>query len=152
MSRANASATPQQGRRRLERRDAPPIWKHLASRMLLSLFASVAFHATAAHAAPPFAAPFHAYEVPGSIRFVTAANVNDDGYADVIATHGDSGLSILWGDGAGSLISRTDLHVGYAPAQAVAADVNSDSRTDLLVPNAGAASVSVMLAQADGSF
>ena len=106
----------------------------------------------AARAEPPFEAPFHAYEVPGSIRFVATAEVNDDGHADVIVAHGDSSLTILFGDGAGTLTSRTDLVLSSRPAQAVAADVNGDSRTDLLVASATATMISVLLAQAGGTF
>ena len=64
---------------------------------------------------------------------VTAADVNGDGWVDLITcNYGDNTLTVLTNNGAGVFGSDATLNVGSGPESLTAADVNGDGRMDLI--------------------
>src|SRR4051812_3638295 len=73
------------------------------------------------------------------------ADFNGDGYMDVAAANKTGTVSILLGNGTGSLGTATDFEVGYLPNSVCTADFNSDSIPDLATANMGPWNASVLL-------
>jgi len=85
--------------------------------------------------------------------FVTAADVNGDGSADLIsANYGSNTLSVLTNNGSGGFTTTATLTVGQQPRCVVAADVNGDGATDLISANSGSATFSVLTNSGSGGF
>src|SRR5678816_4045157 len=82
---------------------------------------------------------------------VAAADVNNDGKPDLIATHQLS-LSILLGIGDGTFQAKVDYPVGLMPASIAVADLNNDGKLDIVTANASVNTLSVLLGNGDGSF
>jgi hypothetical protein len=91
-------------------------------------------------------------------KAVVFADVNSDGRPDlVVANYGrrdDPGntVSVLLGNGDGSFQPQQTFTVGQGPRAVAVADVNGDSRPDLIVSNYLDNSVSVLLGNGAGSF
>ena|SRR5580658_10162280 len=51
-----------------------------------------------------------------------------------------------------SFVARTDLLVGQGPSAVATADLNADSKLDLVISNEFSNSVSVLLGNGDGTF
>jgi hypothetical protein len=67
---------------------------------------------------------------------VVAADVNGDGYVDLIsANENDVTLSVLTNDGSGNFITASTPYVGDTPISVAAADVNGDGAVDLICAN-----------------
>ena len=67
---------------------------------------------------------------------VIAADVNGDGYVDLItADNGTNTLTILTNTGNGTFVFGTNITVGNGPACVVAADFNGDGKLDLACVN-----------------
>ena len=84
----------------------------------------------------------------GTVFGVMLADLNADGRLDVITATPDSNtLSVLLGNGDGTFGAAVprDLATGNKPFWVVAADLNADSRPDLISANYTAATVSVLL-------
>jgi hypothetical protein len=64
----------------------------------------------------------------------------------------DDTLRVLNAEGGGALLFDAEYPTGASPSSVTAADLNGDGLADLLVTNAGEASVSVRLAWAEGAF
>jgi len=94
--------------------------------------------------------------IPGAnhASFVTAADVDDDGHADLlIADRGAHLLHLLLGDGTGEFVAATESYeVGVGSNFAAAADVDGDGRTDILSANPSAGTVTIRYQGAEGSF
>jgi hypothetical protein len=89
--------------------------------------------------------------------WVTAADVNGDGKADLIsANYGPSGtgntLTILTNNGTGGFALATSPVVGNGPLAVVAADVNGDGKADLIAADAAAYTLSVLTNNGAGGF
>jgi hypothetical protein len=73
------------------------------------------------------------YPVGSNPYAVTAADVNGDGWVDLIACNeGNNTLTVLTNNGAGVFGSNATLNVGSGPESLTAADVNGDGRMDLI--------------------
>jgi hypothetical protein len=87
---------------------------------------------------------------PGSIA---VADVNGDGYLDVIAANGNnSTVDVLLGNGDGTFRPQLTNPVGFGASSLVVGDLNGDGYTDLIVSNSGANTISILLGNGDGTF
>lgn len=77
---------------------------------------------------------------------VAVADFNGDGLLDAVTSDADTGtVSLLPGDGNGTLTYAAAYAVGLSPSGIVVGDFNGDGRPDAAVANAGSNSVSVLL-------
>src|SRR6202012_154981 len=77
---------------------------------------------------------------------LTTGDFNDDGKLDVaVANTGDNTISILLGNGSGSLtVSGSPIAVGRDPEAIRSADFNGDGYSDLAVANYADGTVSIL--------
>ena len=84
-------------------------------------------------------------------RYITAADFNGDGHADVAVTNAATGIiALLYGDGHGNFTSRMDIATGAEPSGIATGDFNGDGAVDLAVANAAANAVSVLINRPPG--
>jgi hypothetical protein len=89
---------------------------------------------------------------------VATGDFNGDGYLDVVTANqddcssGTGSVSILLGNGDGTLQSQVQFGVGNCPQMAIVADFNGDGKLDLAVVNLGDSTVSILLGSGDGTF
>ncbi|HSN18661.1 MAG TPA: VCBS repeat-containing protein [Gammaproteobacteria bacterium] len=84
---------------------------------------------------------------------VTAADVNHDGFPDILTANANSGtVSVLFNRGDGSFRTPVIYPAGHRPVAAAAADVNGDGHLDLVVADASGDSVLVLLNDGLGDF
>jgi hypothetical protein len=81
---------------------------------------------------------------------VAVSDLNGDGLADLLATNNDDAfsnglVSVFFGNGTGAFSARSDYLVGLGPSNPIAADLNSNSRPDIVVANLGSNSLTVFL-------
>src|SRR6266853_5002238 len=82
-----------------------------------------------------------------------AVDFNGDGKLDVaVAEPNSNTISILFGNGDGTLQSHIDLPVGQGPRSLVAGDFNNDGKVDIAVANQTDNTVSILLGNGGGSF
>jgi hypothetical protein len=81
------------------------------------------------------------------------ARIDDDATLDVaVAAPRALGVAILPGSGKGEFGGGQSLQAGKSPSKPVAADLDRDGRTDLVVPNSDGSTVTVFLAKPGGEF
>lgn len=94
--------------------------------------------------------------VTGTSPFqVLAAELNGDGFPEVVSANEGSGTVTVWlnrGDGNGTFSGRRDYRVGRQPACSDAADFNEDGFNDLVVANRGSRNISILLNEGNGLF
>jgi hypothetical protein len=85
--------------------------------------------------------------------FVTTADVNGDGKADLIfANAGSNTVSVLLNNGDGTFAAKEDYATGSNPHSITVADVNGDGKADLIAANYSGVGVSVLLNNGNGTF
>ena len=86
---------------------------------------------------------------------VAIADLNRDGWPDLVTTHGGGAVSVQRNAGDGTFappsLSSDVCAVGAYPTSVAIADLDCDGRLDLAVGNADP-TVSVLLGNGDGSF
>ncbi|MDO7884318.1 T9SS type A sorting domain-containing protein [Hymenobacter cheonanensis] len=84
---------------------------------------------------------------------VAAADVNNDGYPDLLAANAySSTVSVRLNSGSGTFGGSLNVPVGSFPFGVVAADVNGDGNLDLLTANNVSGTASVCLGTGNGTF
>ncbi len=89
--------------------------------------------------------------------FVRVADLDGDGVPDISTANDNASsppnyVSVLLGNGNGTLAAKADFLVGVSPQVLAVADVNLDGKNDLIVPNSNETTVSVLLGVGDGTF
>lgn len=88
---------------------------------------------------------------------VAVADFNKDGKPDIVVVGGNlqsnGSVNLLFGTPTGEFsLSPRDLNAGLTPSTVVAADVNNDSNSDLIVGNFRSNNVSISLGDGKGNF
>jgi FG-GAP-like repeat/FG-GAP repeat len=113
------------------------------------------FAATAFAQAPPSVsfvarADFLVGQAPS---VVAVADLNSDGKPDVVvANRGSSNVSVLLGNGDGTLQPAVNYPVGTNPSSVQIGDFNGDGKLDLIVANEASSTLSALLGNGDGTF
>jgi hypothetical protein len=77
------------------------------------------------------------YEVGPQPNCVVAADINGDGWPDLITANNGSGtITVLTNNRSGGFVSNTACQVGFQPRSVVAADINGDGWPDLITATA----------------
>lgn len=98
------------------------------------------------------------YETGDASTNLTMADLNGDSRLDlVVANYGADGatlgsISVLLGNGDGTVQPRTNYSAGVGPYCVTVADVNGDGGPDLVATNWNSSTVSVLLGRGDGTF
>ena len=109
-------------------------------------------------AANPLFAPPVSYVTGFYPYSVAIGDLNGDGKRDVaVANYDANTVSVLLGNGDGTLSAKTDFATGDGPSAVAIADMNGDNKPDLVVADFGPCcsfpgSVSVLLGHGDGIF
>jgi len=84
---------------------------------------------------------------------VAVADVSGDGKPDVVTANlGSDSVTVLLGNGDGSIRTIVDYPAGQQPVSLAVADVSGDGKPDLIEGNQGDGTVSVLLGNGDGTF
>ncbi len=99
-------------------------------------------------------APATAYTLQPGVWTLLVADFNSDGKRDVaVVSNEESGfVSVLLGNGDGTLKPPVTYPAGSYPSVMTASDFNADGRPDLAVANTGSQNISVLHANANGTF
>jgi hypothetical protein len=97
------------------------------------------------------------YAVGAAPIFLTVADINGDGAPDVIvANRGVSGtagnVSVLLGNGNGTLQPQQTLATGSYPFSVAVADLNGDGHPDIVVANAMDSDLGIFFGNGNGTF
>lgn len=99
--------------------------------------------------------PLASYSTGQNPQSVVVGDLNNDGAPDAVVVNASSNtVTVLIDkkDGTGSFNAPTSFPVGTGPYSAVLADVNGDSKLDVVTANMTAGTVSVLLGNGSGSF
>ncbi|MGE0055708.1 MAG: FG-GAP-like repeat-containing protein [Hyphomicrobium sp.] len=89
----------------------------------------------------------------GISPLVVSADLNGDGFADLVSMTSDTTIGVLIANGDGTFQAPVDYASGIYPVQISLSDVNSDGATDIIVPNyISPGTLSVLLGNGDGTF
>lgn len=105
---------------------------------------------------PAVGSPFSALRTPNPHNHGLAlGDINGDGRLDITtANQNDNSIAVLLNDGAGGFTPGpgSPFGVGRSPYPHALGDVDGDGSLDLLAPNVGSNSVSVLLGNGKGGF
>jgi len=84
---------------------------------------------------------------------VAVTDLNSDGKPDVVVANGGSNnVTVLLGNGDGTLQPAVNYPVGANPSSVQIGDFNGDGKLDLIVANQASSTLSVLLGNGDGTF
>jgi FG-GAP-like repeat len=93
------------------------------------------------------------YKVGNAPTAVAIADLNGDGFQDLIVCNGGDGtVTVLLGNGKGGFAVQSTTSVGMFPVSVAAADFNGDGHIDVAVANSGSSNLSILLGKGDGTF
>jgi hypothetical protein len=93
------------------------------------------------------------YDPQAKSAYLTIADVDNDGYQDIIGAHFDENkLSVLLNKVDGSYSDPVFYVTGSNPFPPTVADMNKDGYKDIIVSNNGGENVSVFMNKGDGTF
>jgi hypothetical protein len=88
-------------------------------------------------------------------RWVSVADVNQDGIPDILVTNADGGtVTVLLGDGEGRFreASGSPFAAGHLPNDIAIADMNGDGHPDLVIPDHQSPYITILLGDGKGGF
>jgi uncharacterized repeat protein (TIGR01451 family) len=81
------------------------------------------------------------------------ADLNGDSKLDVVVVNqGNNTVSVLLGNGDGTLQAKVDYPVGFSPQDLSLADMNGDGKLDIVVTNQTGNTISILLGNGNGTF
>lgn len=84
---------------------------------------------------------------------VTAADLNGDGYQDLVSESSPTTISVMLANGDGTFQPAVNYNAGHDLNGVSVADLNNDGRIDFAISNGGAnGAVAVLLGNGDGTF
>ena len=87
----------------------------------------------------------------GAVKSLEVQDITGDGHDDIVAGEPNT-LTVYAGDGSGGFSVRTDIDVPGASGRLHIADVNGDSKADVLLGSESAGSVSILFGDGTGGF
>jgi hypothetical protein len=90
--------------------------------------------------------------LPGITNGLVIADLNGDGWPDVVLAGKDPVVYVLLNDGKGSLTLAGTYPISGAGYELVAADVNNDGKPDLCIAMTSTTRVAILLGNGDGTF
>ncbi len=123
----------------------------------LMLLLTVACFATTSEAEPLFEAPFYSRNAGALTGRIAVGDLNEDGRPDVAAAESPKGslpgnVTILLGNGDGTLSLGGAYEAGFDPRGIAISDLNGDGHVDLIVANAYSDFFTLLLGNGDGTF
>jgi hypothetical protein len=95
------------------------------------------------------------FDAPNSPNAVALGYLNEDGKVDVVVSNDDGrpqGLSVLLGNGDGTVQLPITYETGNDPHSVVLSDFDGDGHLDAAVVNRGSETLSILLGNGDGTF
>ena len=100
--------------------------------------------------------PVNTIPIQGSISFLAAADINQDGHVDLLATNAGTtggnpgGLIVLLGKGDGTFQPAMNVPVSGKAGAIVVADFNGDGKLDAVISNSVSSAESLVFLPGDG--
>ncbi|MDT7778742.1 MAG: hypothetical protein QOC99_1254 [Acidobacteriota bacterium] len=86
----------------------------------------------------------------GSARYAGVADFNGDGKLDVVTAGQSDGVSVLLGNGAGSILTAKSVSTGFSAAAVAVGDFNGDGKPDIAA--VGHSTVAIIPGDGNGGF
>ncbi|MDA0813281.1 MAG: VCBS repeat-containing protein, partial [Verrucomicrobia bacterium] len=96
-------------------------------------------------------APHQVIRVPGAPRYVQLADLNNDGWNDMVVVLRNFDRVLTYKNEQGTMVASSEMPVGTSPRELAAGDLNADGLTDFVVINSSSADVSALLASEQGT-
>jgi hypothetical protein len=96
--------------------------------------------------------PVQTYDLGSTPAAVTAGDVTDDGFADVLVADSGSSVHVYTAGSTGTLSSASIVPVGNGPVDVELADMDDDGHVDLVTANQEDGSATVAYGNGDGQF